>query len=112
MAPRRTVESLFQNGWLKNFFRRPRHQRHLGTQEQNRRKVTLQQLKIMNRCKDSDAFRPKEVQQIDQLDLPPNIQILRRLIQQQQLRFLREAQRNLHALALPPAQFVEDSPLQ
>src|SRR5260370_42257485 len=66
----------------------------------------------MNRSKDGDAFPSKEVQQIDQLDLPPNIQILRRLSQQQQLRSLREAQRNLHALALPPAQFVEDSLLQ
>src|SRR5258705_11609045 len=66
----------------------------------------------MNRSKDGDAFRSKEVQQIDQLDLTPNIQILRRLIQQEQLRFLREAQRNLHALTLPPAQFVEDALLQ
>src|SRR5258705_12896775 len=66
----------------------------------------------MNRSEDGDAFPPKEVQQIDQLDLPPDIQILRWLIQQQQLRFLREAQRNLHALTLSPAQFVEDSLLQ
>src|SRR5580704_805445 len=66
----------------------------------------------MNGSKDGDAFRPKEVQQIDQLNLSSDIQVLRRLVQQQQLRFLSEAQSNLHALSLAPAQLVEDSLLQ
>src|SRR4030088_1382785 len=112
MAPRRTVENLLQDGRLQKFFPRPLHPRHLGAQQLNGRKVTLHQLKIMNGGEDDDAFRPKEVQQIDQLHLPANIQVLRRLIQQEQLRFLRESQRNLSALALSPAQFVEDSLLQ
>src|SRR5580704_12829628 len=103
MSPWRTVESLLQNGRLQNLLRCAVHQRRLRAEQKDRRKIALHQLKIVNRSKDGDAFRAEEVKQIDQLHLPPNVEILSWLVEEQQLWLLCEAQRNLHTLALPAA---------
>jgi hypothetical protein len=41
--------------------------------------------------------------QVDHFELASNVEVLHRLVEQQQLRLLRQAQRNLHALAFPAA---------
>ena len=76
------------------------------------REVAVYQMKIVDRCEHRNAFAPQRVQQVDEFRLPANIEVLRRLVQQQKLRLLRQAKSDLDPLTLSPAQFVEDSAAQ
>ena len=66
----------------------------------------------MNGRKDSNALVAKKVEQVNELDLAPDVEILCGFVEKKQLGLLGEAECDFYALTLATAQLVEDAILK
>ncbi len=109
---RRTLEGAPHGLRLQNLLWRSFSQTLLGAQQPHRREDTLNQGQVMHGGEDRDPSGTQRADQIGHFQLPSNIEVLGRFIEEKKPRLLGETKRNLDALTFPAAQLIEDAPAE
>src|SRR6266702_7366180 len=106
---RRALKRPLQNIRSQDILRRTSAKTLVWADQNYRGKRIRDEPQIVNCGKHIDALGMKHANEGHQLQLAAEVQVLSRLVQQKHLRFLCQAEGNLHALALSAAQLVIDT---
>src|SRR5258708_6874924 len=109
MAPGRAIESSLQNVRLQKILWIAFAYLLIRPQQQYRREHAWNQLKIVHRSQDGNAFVVEKANIVQQFELAAQVKILRWLVQKQQARLLRKSKGDLDALTFSSTQLVENA---
>lgn len=84
----------------------------LRAQQPHRREVSPDQCKVMHGGEDRDPPSAQTADQIGHLQLPADVEVLGRFVEEKKSRSLRKTERDLDALTFPSAQLIKDAPAE
>src|ERR1700722_5328040 len=109
MASRRAIEGPFQNVGSQDVMRTTFARFTVRFQQYHGGECTWNQLKVVHRGQNRNPLLMEGADRIQQFELTTEVEVLSRLVKQQQARFLCQSESNLDPLALSPAQLIEDA---
>src|ERR1700728_3313359 len=109
MAPRRAIEGSFENVGSQNVLRTAFAHFMTRFEQQNGRKCAWNQLKVVHCSQNRNPLIIERAEAIQQFELAAQVEVLGRLVQQQQARLLGQSESDLDALTFSATQLIEDA---